>query len=42
MEVKLQFYSTIVFGTLITDRLIKGGRLMGSRLTEVQLYFMID
>ena len=42
MEVKLQFYSTIVFGTLITGRLIKGGRLMGSSLTEVQLYFMID
>lgn len=37
MEVKLQLYSTIVFGTLITGRLIKGGRL-----TEVQLYFMID
>ena len=42
MEVMLQFYSTIVFGTLITGRLIKGGRLMGCRLTEVQLYLMID
>ena len=42
MEVKLQFYPTIVFGTLISDRLIKGGGLMAGRLTEVQLYFMID
>ena len=42
MEVKLQFYPTIVFGTLITGRLIKGGGLMAGRLTEVQLYLMID
>ena len=36
MEVKLQFYSTIVFGTLITGRLRKGGRLMGRRCIFVQ------
>ena len=39
MEVKLQFYPTIVFGTLITGRLIKGWRVNGWPLNRGSIIF---